>query len=75
MKSAGNGRGLNMLELAIPYREFCAIHLACGYDQDPATEHLFRLVGNELQGASWADVNKAPSFAAYCEAADEYDNR
>lgn len=64
-----------MPELAIPYREFCAIHLACCYDQDPATEQLFRRIGQEVQGALLADVNKAPSFAAYCEAADEYDNR
>jgi len=33
----------------------------------------YALVGNEVGGAAWADVTKAPSFADYCDAIELLD--
>ena len=55
------------------FKDFCGIHFANGYNNDAAANELFALVGNEVGGAAYADVTKAPSFADYCDAIETLD--
>jgi len=55
------------------FKDFCGIHFANGYDKNAAANELFARVGNEVGGATWADVTKAPSFADYCDAIELLD--
>lgn len=63
-----------MMMSQFSYAEACKIHFANGYDKDPKANEAFNRVGNEVGGAAWADVFKAPSFDDYAEAVEAIDD-
>jgi len=57
----------------LTYADLCKIHFANGYDKYPAAQHALNCVGNQLDGAAWANAYSAASFADYADAVDAID--